>query len=49
MRILLLFRGSPASGKSTFIGDKVKCIYRKTYFDNNSCECDVIDVIEKVK
>ena len=31
------------------IGDKVKCIYRKTYFDNNSCECDVIDVIEKVK
>ena len=31
------------------IDDKVKCIYRKTYFDNNSCKCDVIDVIEKVE
>ena len=31
------------------IGDKVKCIYRKTYFNNDSCECDVIDVIEKVE
>lgn len=31
------------------IGDKVKCIYKKTYFDNNSCECDVINVIEKVE
>lgn len=31
------------------IGDKVKCTYEKTYFDDDSCKCDVIDIIEKVK
>lgn len=31
------------------IGDKVKCTYEKTYFDNNSYEYDVTNIIEKVK
>ena len=31
------------------INDKVKCIYEKTYFDNDSCECDVIDITGKIK
>ena len=31
------------------IGDKVKCTYEKTYFDDNSYEYDVIDIIEKIK
>ena len=31
------------------INDKVKCTYEKTYFDDNSCEYDVTNIIEKVK
>ena len=31
------------------INDKVKCTYEKTYFDDNSCEYDVTNIIEKIK
>ena len=31
------------------IGDKVKCTYEKTYFDDNSYEYDVTNIIEKIK
>ena len=31
------------------INDKVKCTYEKTYFDNNSYEYDVTNIIEKIK
>ena len=31
------------------IGDKVKCTYEKTYFDNNSYEYNITNIIEKVK
>ena len=31
------------------IGDKVKCTYEKTYFDDNSYEYDVTNIIEKVE
>ena len=31
------------------IGDKVKCTYEKTYFDDNSCEYYVSNIIEKIK
>ena len=31
------------------IGDKVKCTYEKTYFDDDNYEYDVTNIIEKVK
>ena len=31
------------------IGDKVKCTYEKTYFDDNSYEYDITNIIEKIK
>ena len=31
------------------IGDKVKCTYEKTYFDDDSYEYDITNIIEKVK
>ena len=31
------------------IGDKVKCTYEKTYFDDNSCEYNLTNIIEKIK
>ena len=31
------------------INDKVKCTYEKTYFDDNSYEYDVTNIIEKIK
>ena len=31
------------------IGDKVKCTYEKTYFDDDSYEYDVTNIIEKIK
>ena len=31
------------------INDKVKCTYEKTYFDNNSYEYNITNIIEKVK
>lgn len=31
------------------IGDKVKCTYEKTYFDDDSYEYNITNIIEKVK
>lgn len=31
------------------INDKVKCTYEKTYFDDDSCEYNITNIIEKVE
>ena len=31
------------------IGDKVKCTYEKTYFDDDSYEYNITNIIEKIK